>query len=284
MNRADRQKPPHKQRPKAGALYVDHVSHFVPDLDAAAGVFEALGLKVTPVSVQQVEGKPAGSSNRCVMLAEGYIEILSPTHDTPAAQRMRALMKRYDGVHLMCFGTPDAAEEHLRLAAHGFEPQPLVDLRRKVDGGTAQFKVVRLAPQKMPEGRIQYVEHLTPEHLWRKGDVNALRLDEIFIVASKPAEAAARWAEFSGLLPRPDGQGIRIETDRGSVFFGKRSLIKKILGEAPAAPAIAGYSLRGGHPEALARRCRSAGIALRKIGKRHVAELPAALGGRIAFS
>src|SRR5687767_14015989 len=164
MNDADRQKP------SPGALYVDHVSHFVADLDAAAAVWEKLGLKVTPISVQEVDGKPAGSSNRCVMLAEGYIEILSPTHEMPVAGRMRGLMRRYDGVHLMCFGTPDAAGEHQRLAAHGFEPQPLVDLSRAVDGGTARFKVVRLPPQKMPEGRIQYVEHLTPEHLWREGD------------------------------------------------------------------------------------------------------------------
>ena len=108
MNDADRQKPP------PGALYVDHVSHFVADLEAAAAVFQSLGFRVTPLSVQQVDGKPAGASNRCVMLAEGYIEILSPTHATPVAKRMRALMKRYAGVHLVCFGTPDAAGEHQR--------------------------------------------------------------------------------------------------------------------------------------------------------------------------
>jgi hypothetical protein len=277
MNDADRQKPP------PGALYVDHVSHFVPDLDAAAGAFERLGLRVTPASVQQVAGRPAGSSNRCVMLAEGYIEILSPTHDTPVALRMRALMSRYQGVHLLCFGTPDAAEEHQRLAAHGFEPQPLVDLQREVDGGTARFKVVRLAPEKMPEGRVQYVEHLTPEHIWHKAHVNALRLDEVFVVAQKPAEAAARWAEFAGLLPAADGKGVRIQTERGSVFLATRSVIGQILGEAPQGPAIAGYSLRCRHPTELAARCKEAGMAVRKAGKRYAATLPGSLGGSILF-
>src|SRR5256885_12137547 len=52
----------------------------------------------------------------------------------------------------MCYGTPDAEGEHRRLQAHGFEPQPLVDLQRRVNGATAQFKVVRLPPEKMPEG------------------------------------------------------------------------------------------------------------------------------------
>src|SRR5574338_844950 len=125
MNIAERQRPP------AGSLYVDHVSHFVADLDAAAAVFESLGFRVTPVSAQRTPEGPVGASNRCVMLEAGYIELLSPTHDTPAAQRMRALMARHPGVHLVCFGTPDAEGEHARLAAHGFAPQALVNLERQ---------------------------------------------------------------------------------------------------------------------------------------------------------
>ena len=47
MNVAERQKPP------PGALFLDHVTHFVADLDAAARVFEALGFKVTATSAQE---------------------------------------------------------------------------------------------------------------------------------------------------------------------------------------------------------------------------------------
>src|SRR5205823_3907399 len=183
-------------------LFLDHVSHFVADLDRAARACEALGLKVTPTSVQQTAEGLVGASNRCVMLEEGYIELLSPTHDTPSANRMRELMRRYDGVHLMCYGTPDAQGEHRRLQAHGFEPQPLVDLQRRVNGGTAQFKVVRLPPEKMPEGRIQYVQQLTPQHIWRASDVNRLRLEEVFVVAKNPVETAARWARFAAVIPQ----------------------------------------------------------------------------------
>ena len=266
MNDAARQKPP------PGALYVDHVSHFVADLDAAAAVWEKLGLRVTPLSIQTTPEGPVGAANRCVMLAEGYIEILSPTHATPAAKRMRALMRRYRGVHLMCFGTPDAAEEHQRLGAHGFRTQPLVDLSRAVDGGTARFKVVRLEPGEMPEGRIQYVEHLTPERIWREADVNPFRLEEIFIVATNPARTAARWAEFAGLIPRPEKNGVRLETERGSILISKGR-----------SPAIAGYSLACRHPKALAARCKAVGISVVKRGARYRVKLPPALGGTIVF-
>ncbi|HYR32786.1 MAG TPA: VOC family protein [Burkholderiales bacterium] len=277
MNIADRQKP------APGTLFVDHVSHFVADLDAAARVLEALGMKVTPASVQQTPEGPVGASNRCVMLEEGYIELLSPTHDTPAATRMRALMRRYDGVHVLCYGTPDAEAEHRRLQAHGFEPQPLVELSRAVDGGTARFKVVRPAPDKMPEGRIQYVQQLTPEHLWRKGDVNRLRLEEVFVVARDPVETAARWARFAGLLPRAERDGVRLETARGRVFIGRRETVAKLLGDAPPAPAIAGYAVRSSHPEKLAARCKAAGITVKRHGKRYAATLPKTLGGAWLF-
>jgi hypothetical protein len=59
-------------------MVLDHLAHFVPDLDAAAAVWEKLGFVVTPVSHHRVAGKPAGTSNRCVMLDEGYLELLAP--------------------------------------------------------------------------------------------------------------------------------------------------------------------------------------------------------------
>jgi len=264
-----------RQRPRPGESNVDHVSHFVADLDAAARVVEALGLKVTPLSVQQTPEGPVGASNRCVMLEEGYIELLSPTHDTPAANRMRALMQRYAGVHLVCFGTPDAEGEHRRLAAHGFEPQPLVDLARSVEGGTARFKVVRLPPEKMPEGRIQYVEQCTPERLWRAEQVNPLRLREVYVVADDPVATAARWARFAALLPKPERDGVRLETARGNVLIGARASIAKLLGDAPSAPAIAGYALACADRAAFESRCKQSGLHV----KGATVKLPPSLGG-----
>ncbi|HET7363001.1 MAG TPA: VOC family protein [Burkholderiales bacterium] len=272
MNAADRQRPP------PGELYLDHVSHFVADLDAAARVCEALGLRVTPTSVQRTPEGPVGASNRCVMLEAGYIELLSPTHHTPAATRMRALMRRYDGVHLVCYGTPDAEGEHRRLAAHGFDPQPLVALSREAAGGTARFKVVRLPPEKMPEGRIQYVEHLTPEQLWRPGDVNPLRLEEVYVVADNPVETAARWARFAGLVPRPERAGVRLESARGAILIADRAEIARLLGDAPAPPALAGYLLAGPAPRAFAQRCAAQGLPVRTTPVGLAVALPAALG------
>jgi hypothetical protein len=131
----------------------------------------------------------------------------------------------------------------------------------------------------MPEGRIQFVQQLTPELLWRPAEVNPLRLDEVFVVGNDPVETAARWARFAGLLPRPQDDGAWLETARGKIYVGTREAVARLLGEAPPAPAIAGYSLRCSHPHALAERCRKAGIAVQKHGERYAARLPASLGG-----
>jgi hypothetical protein len=270
MNAADRQRPP------AGELCLDHLGHFVPDLDAAAAVWEKLGFSVTPTSVHQVGGKPAGTSNRCVMLEEGYLELLAPTADTPNAQRVRDRMKRFVGIHLACFGTPTADAEHQRLSAHGFEPEPVVRLERKIEtGDTVRFAVVYVPPDKMSEGRVQYCEHLTPREVWRERYVNPFALRAVYVVADEPEEAAARWGRFGGLLPRAEDGFVRLDTARGRVVIGTRTRLSQILGEVPPAPALAGYALGCADPEGFARRCSKAG--LRVDGNR--VRLPAALGG-----
>ena len=258
------------QKPAPGELVLDHVAHFVPDLGAAARIAESVGFVVTPESAHRAQGAPAGTSNRCIMLDEGYIEILAPTLNTPNAQRVRNHMARYDGVHLACFGTPDAEAEHRRLAAHGFEPEPVVNLERTLDDGEkVRFKVVYVPPGKMPEGRVQYVQQLTPEQIWRpqylKHTNGVLGLGAVYVAASNPADSAARWARFAGLLPRPDCDLVRLDMARGTVFFGK----------AEPAPAIAGYALKCRNPDAFLARCRKAGLEVRKQS----VLLPPALGG-----
>lgn len=259
MSVAERQVPP------PGDLALDHVAHYVADLDAAARVLEAIGIVVTPASAHRVRGRLSGTSNRCAMLAQGYIEIVAPR-----PQR---------GLRLACFGTPDAAAEHRRLLDHGFEPPALIDLSRKIrPRAVVRFKVALSDPKAMPEGRIQYVQHLTPRLMWQKRYVNNLRLEGLFVAARDPVRAAARWARFAGLIPQRTENGIRLDTARGWVLVAQR-----FPWRTPAAPALAGYQLGCPHPQALADRCRQAGIVVKKLGSRYLAVLPAALGGAWLF-
>jgi len=252
----------------------------VEDLGAAGALLEKLGFAPTPVSDHQIDGRPAGTSNRCLMLPEGYIEILAPTMDTPHATRTRELMSRYRGIHLVAFGTPDAAQDRARLAAHGFAPEPLVKLRRKISRNRLlKFNVVYSPRERMPEGRIQYCEQLTPQHLWDAPSLahkNGVRgLSSVYVVAGDPPAVAARWAEFTGTLPFPEKGLVCIGLSRGRLFFGTKETLSKIIDDVPNAPGIAAIGMKFRDPAAFAKRCRAAGLALKK----NVVSLPEALGG-----
>jgi hypothetical protein len=62
----------------------------------------------------------------------------------------------------------------------------------------------------------------------------------------------------------------------GRIFIGTCEAVVKRPGEAPAAPAIAGYALSCADPGGFVQRCRKAG--LRVVRGRNVL-LPPALGG-----
>ncbi len=271
-----------RQKPAPGELLLDHVSHFVPDLDAAAGVLQDLGFTVTQISAQVANGSPAGTSNRCVMLEEGYIELLTATHDTPTALRMRARMEKFVGLHLACFGTPDAEAELARLAAHGFAPQSLVDLRRD----SVRFKVVRPDADAMPEGRVQYVQQLTPEEIWRSPNLRhsngVLGLTAVYVCADDVRAAAARWARFTGLAPYAAPDWAELKASRGSVVLLKEEILERQGGfhRVPPSPALAGYALRCRNPAAFAKRCADAGLGVERRPTHFAVTLPpAVLGG-----
>ena len=76
------------QAPRPGKLSLDHVAHFVPDMENAAPALEELGFTLTPFSAQSHRLEPggplvpAGTGNRCVMFKRGYIECLTPTGES----------------------------------------------------------------------------------------------------------------------------------------------------------------------------------------------------------
>jgi hypothetical protein len=148
--------------------------------------------------------------------------------------------------------------------------------------------VVRAAPEKMPEGRIQFVQHLAPEAIWRPqhlGHTNTVvKLACVFVVARAPVDDAARWAHFAALLPRPAGAYVHLPCARGHVLVGARASWRELLGEAPEAPALAGIALECREPAILVSRCKRLGLSVKKHrDDLYSVSLPEALGGAWLF-
>jgi hypothetical protein len=290
------------QRPQPGTLTLDHIAHFVPDIDAASRALERLGFTLTPFSLQQHRIEPgapltpAGSGNRCVMLRQGYLEFLTPTADTPVAQRMRAAMARYVGQHLICLGTSESERIYRHLAESGFNPQPPVALQRQIGTetgeGTACFTVQRVPPEAMPEGRVQVVEHHTPELLWQTRWLShpnrAAGLTASIVCVEDPADVAARFARFAGTAVRWQGPiAVVTGTARGAVAIIDPATLKGRLGVAPPAlPWIAGIELLSDDLAATRAHLEAGGfnvIALPR-GDAVLVAGPPELGGLFAFT
>lgn len=245
-----------RQVPDPGAVTLDHLAHWVPDIDAAAARLEQLGFALTPYSRQLMppvpgaDPAPAGTANRCIMLEQGYVEILTPEGDTPNAATLRQGIQRHVGVHLVCFGAADADDTAARLAQHGFQPLPPVHLQRRIGTetgeGLARFTVLRLPPGVMEEGRIQYCVHHTPELLWQQRWLDhpngAVGLASVMMLVAKPRDAARRYERFLGRRAEPIADhDVAFHLERGSL-----TLMEKAPGlpKPPSLPCIASYVVR----------------------------------------
>ncbi len=292
----DRKLEPATDRADRSFPDIDHIAHFLPNRDAAGAALTKLGFTLTPLSVQShrltPDGPlaPAGTANRCVMLRHGYLEFLTPTHDTPNAAQLRAAIQRYTGVHLIAFGTQTPGADYQRLSAGGFQPLPPLALQRQIGtesgDATAKFTVVRVAPTAMAEGRVQFCQHHTRDAVWQARWLNhanhAAALAGVILCVADPAETARRYARFTGLPLAATGASRntdRLDTARGYLLFAPPEWLQRTLGVTPPAlPWIAGYVIDSDNLPVT--RAMTGGET---FGPRCLVKLDAALGGLMLF-
>lgn len=281
------------QLPSSGEIFLDHTAFFVPAMDGAADALERCGFRLTPFTVQTNreggETVPSGTGNRCAMLRNGYLELLTATSDTPLSAQLKERIADHPGLHLAAFTSADAAAEHCRLAEAGFATLPLVDMRRPVGDGFARFTIARVAHGTMPEGRAQFLTHHTEPLVWLPGMLGhpngAEALSALWIAAADPAEPAARYARFTGRPAIPNGPMTTIDLDRGRIIVITPDFLRQTYGIAPAGkpPCFVAASIRV-TSLAVVKQCLDAGgIASRFAHRSLVADLPAALGDALIF-
>ena len=286
-----------KQRPPAGDCTLDHVAFFADDVDRAETALGRLGFLLSPFTKQMhcpeagAPLVPAGTGNRLAVFEEGYLEVLVPTGEhTQLAQQLYEALERYPGVHLIAFGSADAGAHRARLVADGFSPLPVVDLRREVvgaDGAPAevQFRVTRLPPGTIEEGRVQFCEHITPEQVWRADWLHhpngIIALDAVWVCSADPDAAAERFARFTGC-----SNSLTLRTARGSVRFLSPHVFKTELPDTgvPALPYIGALCLRCRSLPRTRAALRSRGVPVSEADGRLVVAAEDALGIALLIS
>ena len=286
-----------RQLPQGGEVFLDHHGHFVPDMAAASAALARLGFRLTPYTEHSLTTdpdrppQPSGTANRCIMLRESYIEVLSAVGDAPMARQLREAVARYTGLHLLAFSAADAAAEHARLSDLGYALQPLVHLSRAAEGGRLRFSVVRLdAGQAMQEGRIQFLTHETPDLLWREDLLDhpnrVVAMREVVLASADPDEAAVRFGRYLGRSAMTVPGGWHIALARGGLTILSASALAAALPGIviPALPFIATSTLISGDIAATAAYLESMDIAFTQSAPGVLrTEVPPALGSTMIF-
>ncbi len=285
------------QAPRPGSCTLDHAAFFVADMDEAETALYRLGFFLSPFTKQMHRSEPgadltpAGTGNRLAVFEQGYLEILAPTgEDTPLADQHHAALARYAGLHLIAFGSADAGAHRARLVADGFAPQPVVDLRREVTGADGRpaevrFRVTRVPPGTMEEGRVQFCEHVTPAQVWRDDWLahpnGIIALDALWICTADPDAAAARYARFTGCR-----QSRTLRTARGALRFMSEAEFTAALPDAgiPALPFIGALCLRCRSLPQTRAALRSRGVPVTEAGGRLVVDAADGLGATLLIS
>jgi hypothetical protein len=283
-----------RQLPVGEEIFLDHIGCFARDVEAASDALRRLGFAPTPVSVQ-VNPDPTGGTARLTgtgnvtaMLSQGYIEVLFKTADTPLAAELEAATARYPGIHLAAFGVADAAAAHRRLSDQGFRVRPLSRMERPVDTdgapGTAAFTVARVEPGEMREGRIQILTHHTESMVWQPRWLlhpnGAQALLGIVVAVHDVAEAAQRFAKFTGQRARPSTFGQMIALDRGYVDLVTADGFGRMLPDIaiPSLPFIGACEIRVASLAALRDVLKRGDIKTTQRAQHLLVEFPKAIG------
>jgi acyl-CoA synthetase (AMP-forming)/AMP-acid ligase II/catechol 2,3-dioxygenase-like lactoylglutathione lyase family enzyme len=200
---------------------LDHVGVVARDLETARAVFARLGFRLTSRSVHSGSTRPGGpvepwaSANHCAMFHRGYLEVAGLVSEV-GYSTIGSLIDRYQGAHLVAFGSGTAEAMHQALRSRGVEAQAPRALERDAVYGAAgtqtrraRFSNVYVNAGEFPEARFIFIEHVTPDVIWQDhlldhpNGVTALR--EIGFASTDPAATVERLGRLLGVAAAQDG-------------------------------------------------------------------------------
>jgi catechol 2,3-dioxygenase-like lactoylglutathione lyase family enzyme len=235
-----------------------HVGLITSDMAATIGRYERLGFAFTPLSLPRIvlreggEPEQLGVGNRTAIFEHNYLEVLATTDPARWAtisveQRgsydIDRPLARYEGLHVMHFGTDDIEALHARLAKEGVVNSGVRPFQRPVDTAegpqTMRALTIGFPPAANPEGLVQIAQHLTPELVlqprYQHHPNGARRLVEITVCADDPAEYARKYTRYTG-HPHTTGNGAY------TVDLGK-SRVRIVRPEGLPAPSLVGFTV-----------------------------------------
>jgi hypothetical protein len=245
-----------------------HLGIVTRDLAAAVTKYESLGFIFTPLSFPEFPLSPGGRpervgvANRNAIFRNSYLEMLGIVDaarwaSISTSQRgpfdIDKPLRRYEGLHVVHFGTEHLDEVRTRLIKDGLDPSPIRPFQRVVEtlDGSALMRArcLSFAPGTNPEALFQIVQHETPELALQPRFMahpnGALALSEAILCVEDPEEVAGRYSRYAGHSVARRGPQYIVELgDSRLVVVSCQNLTTVLPGEAaPTSPYLAGFTV-----------------------------------------
>lgn len=272
-------------------LRIDHVViQTGGDLDLAEARYRRLGFQLTDRGHHSL-----GSSNHLAIFGDDYLELIGV--EPAKADIAGARWEHPPGLAGLVFKTANADATWKDLANRDvpLEGEAPRAFHRPVTAGgnalgDARFRTLRIRADRIPNGRVFFCQHETPELVWRpewQHHPNGVTgIAEYVYVTAEPA-ASARLLEqaFGPGAAQQVQDGVAVAAGRASVLYLTPTGVQARFG-VDAAPLIAGgeraaaLTLRTDALARVAQVLEGAGVA-HHVHKSRIVVPPAETGGLI---
>ena len=246
-----------------------HVGIINNDLSILSERYEKLGFLLTPVSTPKIIVEPGGHptalgiGNRHAIFENNYLELLgivdpqkwsNVTKQEIGPYNIDIPLKRYEGLHVMHFGT-----SHIELVRDRFRKQKvscseIKNFERNVQTEqgerTMRARTISFPPEMIPEGLLQVAQHDTPElvfqsqyKLHRNG---VIALSELVLCCDNPKEYVDKYERIANLSGDRNGDNyFTINLGRSKIIVIAAEHLAEIVPDfvPPAIPFMAAITV-----------------------------------------
>lgn len=244
-----------------------HIGLITRDMARLIARYEQLGFLFTPLSMPRIvltpggAPEPLGAGNRHAIFADNYLEVLgvvdaarwsSITKEQRGAFDIDPPLARYEGLHVMHFGTGDIEAVERRYRAGAIASSDIIAFQRNVEtpSGPQMMRARCLAPlQRDLPSMTQIAQTLTPELVlqtrYQAHRNGARSISEVILCHAAPEQIAQTYARLAGHPVERRGAGFAIELDHGRLtVLAPDQLGTTIPGAVPPAqPYLAGFAV-----------------------------------------
>ncbi|QBD80332.1 VOC family protein [Ktedonosporobacter rubrisoli] len=247
---------------------IHHAGLISANLDAMVARYERLGFMFTPLSRAKIaltpgtEPQELGAGNRCAIFESNYLELLgvidrekwsSMSKEQRGPFDLDTPLSRYEGLHVMHFGTDDIEATRELLIKLGTACSEVAHFQRNVDTPQGEMtmyaKCLHFPAQSNPEGLIQIAQHLTPKLVLQPRYIQhrngARALTECIVCTTDPASYITKYERYTGHRGEQRDGFFVLELDYSRVVVTTPEHLDELLPGCvpPALPCLVGFTV-----------------------------------------